>query len=81
MLNPKNSMVNYSVGDVITIDEINYSIVGKVNDPFYISNQPETTTIGNGVLDGVIYFDKSFITNYEVTMIKITFKESANCSS
>ena len=81
MLNPKNSMVNYSVGDVITINETNYTIVGKVNDPFYISNQPETTTIGNGVLDGVIYFDKSFIADYEVTMIKITFKESKNYSS
>lgn len=81
MLNPKNSMVSYSVGDVITINEINYTIVGKVNDPFYISNQPETTTIGNGVLDGVIYFDKSFINDYEVTMIKITFNESNNYSS
>lgn len=81
MLNPKNSMVNYSVGDIVTINETNYTIVGKVNDPFYISNQPETTTIGNGVLDGVIYFDKSFISDYEVTMIKITFKESNNYSS
>lgn len=81
MLNPKNSMVNYSVGDIVSINETNYTIVGKVNDPFYISNQPETTTIGNGVLDGVIYFDKSFISDYEVTMIKITFKESNNYSS
>lgn len=81
MLNPKNSMVNYSVGDIVKINETNYTIVGKVNDPFYISNQPETTTIGNGVLDGVIYFDKSFISDYEVTMIKITFKESNNYSS
>ena len=76
MLNPKNSMVSYSVGDVIEINDASYTIVGKVNDPFYISNQPENTTIGNGVLDGVIYFDKNFTTDYEVTMIKITFTEA-----
>lgn len=76
MLNPKNSMISYSIGDTIKIDDNSYTIVGKVNDPFYISNQPENTTIGNGVLDGVIYFDKSFVTDYEVTMIKITFKET-----
>lgn len=76
MLNPKNSMVSYSVGDVIEINDASYTIVGKVNDPFYISNQPENTTIGNGVLDGVIYFDKNFTTDYEVTMIKLTFTEA-----
>ena len=76
MLNPKNSMVSYSVGDVIEINDASYTIVGKVNDPFYISNQPENITIGNGVLDGVIYFDKNFTTDYEVTMIKITFTEA-----
>lgn len=80
MLYPKNSMVSYSIGDIITIDDKSYTIVGKVNDPFYISNQPENTTIGNGVLDGVIYFDKSYLENYETTMIKITFKETEDYS-
>lgn len=76
MLNPKETMVDYSLGDFVTVNEKDYKIVGKVNDPFYVADQPENTIIGNGVLDGVIYFDNSFYDIKEITILKMTFKDA-----
>lgn len=76
MLSPKDSMVDSSLGSELTIDNEKFEIVGKVNDPFYLANQPEKTLIGSGTLDGVFYIDSKFNSIKDITTIKICFEDA-----
>lgn len=69
---------NFEISDIITFNDYNFRVVGVVKDPSYLSHNIETTTIGSGNLDGVIYIDSGIqkIEEFETpTIIKMTFKK------
>lgn len=69
---------NFEISDIITFNDYNFRVVGIVKDPSYLSHNVETTTIGSGNLDGVIYIDSGIqkIGEFETpTIIKMTFKK------
>lgn len=69
---------NFEISDIITFNDYNFRVVGIVKDPSYLSHNVETTTIGSGNLDGVIYIDSGIqkIEEFETpTIIKMTFKK------
>lgn len=69
---------NFEISDIITFNDYNFRVVGIVKDPSYLSHNVETTTIGGGNLDGVIYIDSGIqkIGEFETpTIIKMTFKK------
>lgn len=88
------SGTKYKVGDKITfskeagdndlseqLDSLEYTVVGTVNSPLYISYQRGTTSIGNGKISEFMYVNqKSFKTErYTELYVKADFSE--NCSA
>lgn len=69
-------LVEYKIGDYITVDEEKSTIVGTVSDPFYIANSKDKTTIGTKEINLVCYFNESYFDNLNTSMIKITFKNT-----
>lgn len=69
-------LVEYKIGDYITIDEEKSIIVGTVSDSFYIANSKDKTTIGTKEINLVCYFNETYFDNLNTSMIKITFKNS-----
>lgn len=64
------------ISDVINFDDYYFRVVGLVNDPAYLSHTSETTTIGSGSLDNIIYIDSGLeiIEEFNTpTIIKLTF--------
>ncbi len=69
---------NFEISDIISFDDYDFRVVGIIKDPSYLSHNVETTTIGSGNLDGVIYIDSGIqkIEEFETpTIIKMTFKK------
>ena len=81
LLNPISSMAKYEINDTIRVDENIYKIVGKVSDPYYMSDAPEQTIIGNGILDTIVYIDEEFNESPTYTTIKMTFDKSKDYSA
>lgn len=69
-------LVEYKIGDYITVDEEKSTIVGTVSDPFYIANSKDKTTIGTKEINLVCYFNESYFDDLNTSMIKITFKNT-----
>ena len=81
MLDPISSMTKYKINDTVRVDESIYTIVGKVSDPYYMSDAPEQTIIGNGILDSIIYINEEYNLTPTYTTIKITFDEARKYST
>lgn len=64
----------------IEIDHISYTIVGICNSPIYYYRMQETTQIGDGNLDTVVYLDSAYF-DEEITDIVLTIKEAKNLHS
>ncbi|MDE7095435.1 MAG: ABC transporter permease, partial [Anaeroplasmataceae bacterium] len=64
----------------IEVDGISYTIVGICNSPMYYYRMQETTQIGDGNLDSIIYLDSSFYTA-PITDIVLTLKGSKSLHS
>ncbi len=69
-------LVEYKIGDYITVDEEKSTIVGTVSDPFYITNSKDKTTIGTKEINLVCYFNETYFDDLNTSMIKITFKNT-----
>ncbi|MDE6661625.1 MAG: ABC transporter permease, partial [Anaeroplasmataceae bacterium] len=57
----------------IVVDNISYTIVGVCNSPMYYYRMQETTQVGDGNLDSIIYLDSSFNTA-PITDLVLTMK-------
>ncbi|MDE6242365.1 MAG: FtsX-like permease family protein [Anaeroplasmataceae bacterium] len=61
----------HPINQQIVIDDVTYTIVGICNSPVYYYRMQETTQIGDGNLDVILYLDESFFTS-PLTDILIT---------
>ncbi len=73
------------ISDVIRIDDESYRVVGIVEDPAYLSHNPETTLIGSGQLDTIFYLNSEFLpedSDYlNTTIVKISFYKNKDIES
>lgn len=65
--------IDINIDDTLTIDSIEYKVSGIVKNPLYFSNERETSTVGKGRLDTIIYLKDSLISNNSIfTDINLT---------
>ena len=69
-----NWLLNLQIGSKVTIDDHQYTIVGKVLDPNYFDKAKFTSSLGKGYLEAVIYRDAKYIDVEYYTDIFITIK-------
>ena len=69
-----NWLLNLQIGSKVTIDDHQYTIVGKVLDPNYFDKAKVTSSLGKGYLEAVIYRDAKYIDVEYYTDIFITIK-------
>ncbi|MDE7162354.1 MAG: ABC transporter permease, partial [Anaeroplasmataceae bacterium] len=65
----------------IVVEDTTYTIVGICNSPVYYYRMQETTQIGNGNLDVILYLDDSYVSNSTITDISITVKGAKEYNS
>ncbi len=61
------------IGEVIEVNEKSYTIVGICNTPVYYYRMQESTQIGNGILDMIVYINAE-ISSIPITDIVITIQ-------
>ncbi len=84
---------SYKIGDVISIDEkvdetdvsdqlstLDFTIVGVVKSPMYISLERGTTTVGNGKIDEFAYIHESSFTLDRYTVVYATLDAQKDVS-
>lgn len=69
---------NLKINDKITIENINYKIVGIVISPLYFSTEKPSTTLGSGKINYYAYTLENIIKSDTYTSIYITVKNAKN---
>ena len=64
------------IGETISINGNDYTVVGMCQSSLYAYKLLEPTTIGNGELDAVVFTDSKFVEDIVITDIALTLNET-----
>ena len=67
---------NLQIGSSIYINKEEKKVVGTVKDPFYLGTAGDATSIGDGSIDLVAYFDEQYFENLEYSLLRIVYHDS-----
>lgn len=67
---------NIQIGSSIYINKEEKKVVGTVKDPFYLGTAGDATSIGDGSIDLVAYFDEQYFKNLEYSLLRIVYHDS-----
>ena len=80
--NDKNaSLEEYSLNDIILINNEEIRIVGKVNDPNYITYQSETSLTTGNALEAILYLDINDYPDLPYSVLYVNFTRAERMNS
>lgn len=80
--NHKNaSLEEYSLNDIILINNEEIRIVGKVNDPNYITYQSETSLTTGNALEAILYLDINDYPDLPYSVLYVNFTRAERMNS
>lgn len=74
-------MVEYSIGDTITVDNQAYKVTGIVGSSWYFSNEREMSNVGNGRLGTVLYINSTNLPMYSDFFVTVDGVKNLNAFS